>query len=78
MQNGLNDLRKHGLLGQDRSYVVNDLSAIGVMPYFTYWPQMQFSRAAGQKLQRTAARQTRKRVAKSASPAKKIKKAKEA
>lgn len=78
MQNGLNDLRKHSLLGENRSYVVNDLSAVGVTPHFTYWPQRDFSRATRQTLQRVATRETRKRVAKSASSAKKKKEAKDA
>ena len=76
LQNGLNDLRAHGLLGEQRQWVVNDLSAIGVMPYFSYWPQQDFSRSSRQKLQGAAMREARKRVAKSAARAKKIKKAK--
>jgi hypothetical protein len=76
MQNGLNDLRKHDVLGEHRAYVVNDLSAIGVIPHFSYWPKNEFSRALRQKLQRAAMRETKKRVAKPAGPTKKIKKTK--
>lgn len=63
MQNGLNELRKNGLLGEQRDFIVNDLSAIGRKPHFTYWPMGDFGHDARNKLQRAAKQATRKRAA---------------
>jgi hypothetical protein len=63
-RNGVEDLRRHGLLTSRTIYVPEAFSAIGKKPKTYYSLQGDFSRQARQKLQRRAKRATEKRMAK--------------
>jgi hypothetical protein len=64
MQNGVENLRIHGLLSARHEWVRADLSKIGRSPKISYCLTGAFSRDSRHDLQREAVRATKKRVAK--------------
>lgn len=72
LQNGLADLRRHGLLHERHEWVVENLSAIGRTQRQYYSPTGPFSPAERKKLQVVALMATRKRVARQLPPARRV------